>query len=233
MLITHRQKSWYSKGMSNNPKSEKYMMMQLYLSKLKHVWFELHQHYHFSEPDKSFNILIAAYSEKQRSYHTVQHLYECLSLFESVQSKLNDVHAVALALWFHDVIYDPQAKDNELRSAELFEQYMAQDLSVNIVHKVKRWILATQKHVPTNELDLQFLLDIDLGILAATPERFLQYEQQIQQEYSWVDPDVYSIKRKEVLAHFYQSEPLYQTEYFQQNFERRAKENLRELLDGK
>jgi len=207
------------------------MMMQLYLSKLEHVWFELHQHYHFSEPDKIFNILIAAYSEKQRAYHTVQHLYECLSLFASIRSELNDAHAVALALWFHDAIYDPQAKDNELKSAELFEQYMAQDLLVNTVQKIKRWILATQKHASTNELDLQFLLDIDLAILAATPERFMQYEQQIQQEYSWVDPEVYSIKREEVLAHFYQSEPLYQTTYFHKNFELKAKQNLKQLLD--
>lgn len=206
------------------------MMMQLYLLKLEHVWFELHQHYHFSEPKKILNILIAAYSEKQRAYHTVQHLYECLALLESVRSDLNDVYAVALALWFHDVIYDPQAKDNEFKSAELFEQCMAQDLPVNTVQKIKQWILATQKHIATDELDLQFLLDIDLAILAATPERFMQYEQQIQQEYAWVDPEVYSIKRKEVLAHFYQSDRLYQTTYFQQNFELRAKQNLQRTL---
>lgn len=207
------------------------MMMQLYLSKLEHVWFELHQHYHFSDPQKILDILIAAYSEKQRAYHTVQHIYECLILFESIRSELNDAHAVVLAIYFHDVIYDPQAKDNELKSAELFEQYMAQDLTVNTVQKIKQWILATQKHIPTDELDLQFLLDIDLAILAATPERFMQYEQQIQQEYAWVDPEVYSIKRKEVLAQFYQSEPLYQTTYFQQNFELRAKQNLKQILD--
>jgi hypothetical protein len=177
--------------------------------------------------------LIAAYSEKQRAYHTLQHLYECLVLVDSIQANVNDAQAVALALWFHDAVYAPQAKDNELKSAELFEQYLAQDLSVDIVQKIKRWIVATQKHASTDELDLQFLLDIDLAILAASPERFAQYEQQIQQEYAWVDPDVYLIKRKEVLVHFYQTEPLYQTEYFQQNFEQRAKENLREILDGK
>lgn len=198
------------------------MMMQLYLSKLKHVWFELHQHYDFSEPQQIYNELIAAYSERQRAYHTVQHLYECLSLMEAVQYELNDPYAVALALWFHDVIYDPQAPDNELKSAELFEQLMAQDLQLDTMQKIKRWILATQKHAPTDETDLQFLLDIDLAILAATPERFMQYEQQIQQEYAWVDPEVYSIKRKEVLMNFYQSEPLYQTAYFQENFELNA-----------
>lgn len=206
------------------------MMMQLYLSKLEHFWFELHQHYQFSEPQKILNILIAAYSEKQRAYHTVQHIYECLHLLESIQSELNDAHAVALALWFHDAIYDPQAKDNEFKSAELFEQCMAQDLPVNTVQKIKRWILATQKHISTDETDLQFLLDIDLAILAAPSERFMQYEQQIQQEYAWVDPEVYSVKRKEVLAHFYQSEPLYQTDYFQKSFELSAKQNLKSTL---
>ncbi|KKW79649.1 metal-dependent hydrolase [Acinetobacter sp. AG1] len=207
--------------------------MPQYLTSLEKSWFELHQYYHFSEPQKVFNKLIAAYSERQRAYHTLQHLYECLVLFESIRVNLNDAHAVALALWFHDAVYDPQSKDNELKSAELFEQYLIQDLSIDIVQKIKRWILATQKHEATNELDLQFLLDIDLAILAASPKRFEEYEQQIQKEYAWVDLDVYLIKRKQVLAHFYQTETLYQTEYFQQNFEQRAKGNLRGILDGK
>lgn len=207
--------------------------MQQYLTVLEKSWFELHHHYHFSEPQKIFNKLIAAYSEKQRAYHTLQHLYECLVLVDSIRADLNDAYAVALALWFHDAVYDPQAKENELKSAELFEQYLSQDLSADDVQKIMRWILATQMHKATDELDLQFLLDIDLAILAASPERFTEYEQQIQQEYAWVDPDVYLIKRKEVLAHFYQTEPLYQTEYFQQNFEQKAKGNLREILDGK
>ncbi len=37
--------------------------MQLYLLKLELFWFELHQHYHFSEPQKILNELIAAYRE--------------------------------------------------------------------------------------------------------------------------------------------------------------------------
>ncbi|RZF54794.1 metal-dependent hydrolase [Acinetobacter halotolerans] len=204
--------------------------MQQYLSTLEKSWYELHRHYQFSEPQRTFNKLIAAYSEKQRAYHTIQHLYECLVLVETIRSELNDSNAVALALWFHDAVYDPQAKDNELKSVELFERYLAQDLQIDRIQKIKRWIAATQKHESTEEVDLQFLLDIDLAILATSPERFEEYEQQIQQEYAWVDPDVYLIKRKEVLAHFYQTESLYQTAYFQQNFEQRAKGNLRGYL---
>ncbi len=44
--------------------------------------------------------------------------------------------------------------------------------------------------------------------------------------YVWVEPELYAVKRKEVLQHFYQTQPLYQTEYFQQNFELQAKQNL-------
>lgn len=128
------------------------MLMQLYLLKLELlVWTA--SALSFSEPQKILNELIAAYSEKQRAYHTVQHLYECLSLIETIQSELNDPYAVALALWFHDVVYEPQALDNELKSAELFEQLMAQDLQLDTMQKIKRWILATQSmHQPMKQI---------------------------------------------------------------------------------
>ena len=202
--------------------------MQQYIPALEKSWFELHQHYHFSEPQKILNKLIAAYSEKQRAYHTIQHLYECLILLELVKPYLNDFYAVALALWFHDAIYNPQAKDNELKSAELFEQYLSADLSDQTLIKIKQWILATQKHASTDELDLQFLLDIDLAILASSPARFVEYEQQIQQEYAWVDPEIYSVKREEVLRSFYENQPIYQTKYFQEKFEQKARKNLKD-----
>ena len=66
--------------------------MQQYIPALEKSWFELHQHYHFSEPQKLLNKLIAAYSEKQRAYHTIQHLYECLILLELVKPYLNDFY---------------------------------------------------------------------------------------------------------------------------------------------
>jgi predicted metal-dependent HD superfamily phosphohydrolase len=34
---------------------------------------------------------------------------------DSIRADLNDADAVALALWFHDAVYDPQAKDNDLK----------------------------------------------------------------------------------------------------------------------
>ena len=171
------------------------------------------------------SILTSAYSLNH--YHTHQHIVECLELFYQVKDRLNDPIAVELAIWFHDIVYDPQASDNEERSAKLMQKYCVGIVDKNKLEKVAQWIIATKKHQPTENLDLKYLLDIDLAILASSPLRFAEYEQQIQQEYSWVEAELYKIKRAEVLTHFLRMEPLYQTEYFRKLLEQRAKLNLK------
>ena len=69
-------------------------------------------------------------------------------------------------------------------------------------------------------------MDIDLAILGASSARFLQYEQQIRQEYSWVSIDTYTVKRAEILHHFACQKPIYKTPYFQQRLEKMAQANL-------
>ena len=112
------------------------------------------------------------------------------------------------------------------KSAYLMQKHCTDILTQSVLKKVSQWIIATQEHQPSNQHDLNYLLDIDLAILASPPERFAEYEQQIQQEYAWVDTEIYKVKRAEVLQHFYQMQPLYQTEYFRNHFEQNAKVNL-------
>ena len=61
--------------------------------------------------------LLAAYAEPQRHYHSTQHLAECLHGFETVRHLAQRPAEVALALWFHDAVYDVQRHDNEAQSA--------------------------------------------------------------------------------------------------------------------
>ena len=71
---------------------------------------------------------------------------------------------------------------------------------------------------------------MDLAILGSAAPRFAEYERQIQQEYTWVEPELYKVKRAEVLQYFYQMRPLYQTEYFQILLEQTAKSNLSQAV---
>jgi predicted metal-dependent HD superfamily phosphohydrolase len=64
-----------------------------------------------------FARLIGAYSEPHRKYHTRQHLAECLRTLDQVWFLAERPGEVALALWFHDAIYELRAADNEEKSA--------------------------------------------------------------------------------------------------------------------
>ena len=103
-------------------------------------------------------------------------------------------------------------------------------LGAEQIAKIYAWILATQAHAPPTDTDLAYLLDIDLAILASDPMRFAEYERQIQQEYAWVEPSLYVKKRQQVLRHFLETQPLYQTPFFQKRYERQAKQNLAQAL---
>ena len=60
---------------------------------------------------------MAAWSELHRHYHDQRHLRECLALWPRWRDSSRRPGEVAIALWFHDAIYDPQANGNELNSA--------------------------------------------------------------------------------------------------------------------
>lgn len=185
-----------------------------------------------------YRCLQAAYQQPQRAYHSLQHINECMTLLLQVEHLLKDPFVVALALWFHDVVYDPQAPSiksnyslsNEVQSAELMQNICQSWLSTAQVQQVSAYIVATAQHAQVEDPDLKMLLDIDLAILATAPQRFAEYQKQIRVEYHWVDAPIYREKRAEVLRYFYKMQPLYQTEYFQTRFEQQAKINLAHAL---
>ncbi len=64
--------------------------------------------------------LILAYAEPQRAYHTLTHIRSCFDIFQDVRQLVANADALALAIWFHDAIYEIGAEDNEQRSADCF-----------------------------------------------------------------------------------------------------------------
>lgn len=206
--------------------------MQKSLIQFKQYWDDFSYTYHLDDDLSAsmYAYLLKAYTEPQRFYHTTQHIVECLVLFHQIKEILDEPFLVELAIWFHDVVYDPQASENELQSAKQMKLLCASFLTQAQSDTVFQWILATEKHEPSSYIDLNYLFDIDLAILGLSFERFTEYEQQIQQEYSWVNSTRYKIKRAEVLKRFFDMNPIYQTDYFQRHFEAQAHINLHAIL---
>lgn len=172
--------------------------------------------------------LLTAWAEPQRHYHTLQHLSECLTHFETTHALAERPGEVAIALWFHDAIYDLKAKDNELRSAQWAVQELQHSgADETLCQRVHALIMATCHDAAPTEPDAQLLVDIDLAILGASPERYAEYDQQVRAEYAWVPQLIYGFKRKQVLQGFLQRPQIYSTAHFQQALEIQARSNLR------
>jgi predicted metal-dependent HD superfamily phosphohydrolase len=141
--------------------------------------------------------LLAGWQTPGRAYHTLQHLGECMDLLTRWGYLHKAKHEIAVALWFHDFIYDVRASDNEDKSIEAARLMLsAEKIAPAVIERIAQ-LIAVTKHdsaAPQNENE-QLLVDIDLAILGAAPTRFAQYCEQVRTEYSWVPADIYRDKR--------------------------------------
>ena len=175
--------------------------------------------------------LLAAWSEPQRRYHTLQHLEECLWLFEEHASLADGPGEVAMALWFHDAVYELRSDANEARSAHWAADVLA-ECGVDAVRcrRVHALVMDTRHDAMPATRDGALVVDIDLAILGASPERFDEYEVQVRQEYAWVPGPLFRRKRAEILSGFLQRPSIYQTPAFHDRLEARARANLERSL---
>lgn len=184
--------------------------------------------------DDPFTHLITHYQESHRHYHNLIHLQECFLWFDEIKHRLCRPDLMAIALFYHDVIYDPKSSTNEQDSGDMMKRQLQGILSEQELSVIDKFILATKHHInpltDEHKHDLDYLLDIDLAILGSHPDRFAEYNNQIRQEYAWVNGMIYHFKRKSVLKGFYQKERIYLTDYFYQKLENQARDNLKRYL---
>ncbi|MBW8778412.1 MAG: N-methyl-D-aspartate receptor NMDAR2C subunit [Burkholderiales bacterium] len=171
--------------------------------------------------------LLSRWAEPHRKYHTLQHLEECLALFESERSLAEHPGEVAIALWFHDAVYDTSRHDNESASAQWARQVLLEaGADVVVADRVHGLIMATRHSEVPSTPDARLLVDIDLAILGGEPARFAEYERQIRDEYGFVPEPVFRDKRAQILRGFLQRPAIFATPAFAGRFGQRARANL-------
>lgn len=173
------------------------------------------------------------YGEPQRHYHTMQHLGECLAWFEREEALAEHPGEVALALWFHDAIYDVHAHDNEARSADWARQaLLAAGVNAEAAERVHALVMATRHDAVPEGRDAKLLIDIDLSILGAGHERFDEYERQVHAEYAFVPEEVRLPRRRAILQRFLDRKAIYATPRMHAQLEAQARINLQRSIAG-
>ncbi|MBA4849791.1 hypothetical protein H1R81_05280 [Emticicia sp. BO119] len=168
-----------------------------------------------------------AYTNKDRHYHTMNHLENMLSELTEVRSQINDWNTILFSLFYHDIIYNVLKSTNEEQSAELAQKRLqAIALPAKMIDSCYQQIIATQKHIFSQDSDTNFFTDADLSILGKDWFLYEQYSQRIRKEYSIYSDMVYKPARKKVLNQFLEMKRIFKTDYFFDKYESKARQNL-------
>lgn len=173
--------------------------------------------------------IVAAYGEPQRHYHTLSHIAAVVANAERLRDRFEDPSAALLALFFHDIVYDPARHDNEARSADRLRDVFGDIASID---RACAHILATQHHDAQEDPDTNLVLDIDMAILGASWESYRAYAEGVYREYLPVyGAEAYAKGRAELfLKPTLARERLFLTPDFA-HLENQAKRNLGDELD--
>ena len=174
------------------------------------------------------DLVISRYSEKQRFYHNLSHIHALLNTAEQFSDKFVNYDSVKLAIWFHDVIYEPKSLKNEVESAELMREKLTElFFPKGVIKKVEKLILATEKHDAANlDGDGKLFIDLDLSILGSEESVYEKYTKAIRCEYSFVPKVLYSYRRTQVLRSFTDCQFVYFTNEMREKYEAAARRNI-------
>ena len=181
--------------------------------------------------------LILSWARWPRAYHDTTHLWACLRHLQRVQDQqphaLDDPHAVALALWFHDAIYWPWSGHNEERSAAWATRFLhSQSLPTRLQASVHQHILDTRHSPGALSGDAQWVVDIDLAILGQDDAVYRRFEHNVRREYFFLRWPRYAAGRSAVLQGFLDRPRIYHQACFFERYEAQARTNLRCALDA-
>jgi predicted metal-dependent HD superfamily phosphohydrolase len=116
---------------------------------LRNAWIGAHAAYGPPASGPEFEAVLGAYGEVGRHYHTAEHLYRCLVAIDEEPSfaSADDIAAVRLAVFFHDIVYDVTSADNEAASEARWRSYAGRaGFPPSVRELVSALILATRSH---------------------------------------------------------------------------------------
>jgi predicted metal-dependent HD superfamily phosphohydrolase len=176
-----------------------------------------------------FDEIAGHYGSRERTYHTLGHVDDCLARLDTVAALVGNRDAIEVAIWFHDVLCDAGARDNEARSSRWYLERSA-GTTPRFRIAVCRMILASQHVVPAVRADARYMVDIDLAGFGHPWLEFRRTTDLVRGEF----PHKSDAEFARGLAPFMRSlvarESLYATGFFRERCEATARHNVAQLI---
>lgn len=182
--------------------------------------------------DKVLSDILARHSETHRRYHGLRHLAALLDLLSAHAPHLPPGSAARLAVWWHDLVYDPKSPANEENSADIARQRLeAMGAAPALIEETCRLILMTKNHWDgPSAADGDYFLDADIAILGASPDVYDAYAANVRQEYAFAPDDLYRAGRAKFLNSALARPRLFRTAAFESTYAAQARANMQREL---
>ncbi len=185
-----------------------------------------------ADADVVYEEVHAYYSEPGRHYHTPKHIEHCLEQFDLAADGMDDADAVEVAIWFHDLIFDTSAKDNELKSARRFIELADDSMDPEFKTRVYDLIMVTAAPRLPKTNDQGFMLDIDLSSFGLPWDEMVRDSAAVRQECSDLTDAEFFPGQRAFLESLVNRKHFYCTQYFRSRIEGTARSNIRRYLEG-
>jgi predicted metal-dependent HD superfamily phosphohydrolase len=190
-----------------------------------------------------FDDLVGRHRQPHRRYHGLRHVVWVLRHSRRLEAEIAecrdggagyDAAVVTAAACFHDAVYDPQAGDNEERSARLAETQLASlGWAPERCTLVAELVRATAGHLADPgdsgrpaSWEEQILLDADLAVLGAEPAAYAAYVNGVRSEYAHLSEVEWATGRSVVVQSLLARSSLYATRPARSWWADRARANL-------
>ena len=184
-----------------------------------------------SDADCIYANLVKRYSESHRFYHNLKHIENCLTQIDMLSGNEIDHIALEFALWFHDIVYNPKANDNEENSALVAKSVCEEaELPESFSRNVQRLILLTKHICKPIDYMQKVIIDVDLSILGSDAQTYNIFEMNIRKEYSHVNHRAFLAGRSNLLNGFINRDRIFYTDFFYSKYESSARSNLTQTI---
>jgi predicted metal-dependent HD superfamily phosphohydrolase len=171
-----------------------------------------------------FRLVDKHYNEAHRHYHTQDHIADMLEKMDVYFPEAPQ--SVVLAVFLHDVVYQPGSPNNELNSARFAVRHLGRlGLSREKVRAVARAIMATRKHVARNRLEA-VVCDLDLLSLACEPARYHRNTRLLRQEFGEFTDAQWNFGRNRFINSYLGRKYIYASPKLRRLHEANARRNL-------
>ena len=183
-----------------------------------------------SPAEPIINQIEASYAEPHRYYHTGKHIDHCLNQFDLARHEMDDADAIEMALWFHDIEYNPKARDNEYQSAERFKQIVHGVMDLALEQQIYRLIMVTMHTDAPTDIDEQYVVDIDLSSFGLPWEEFINDSENVHKEFSHLPVEEFVRRNRRFLQSLLDRPEIFFTEFYRNRYERIARDNISKQL---